>query len=161
MFSDGNVVSESSLAIRIGTGRIISTSYKQYNVKTLILHERYSQTTFEHDIALMKLKETLDLLDNFRAICFSQLGSLPQASVGVAVGYGSTDKSKETVHSEVLRQADMPIVDKETCFDSDFEFFSKHLFPGNFCAGQLNVLKGVSWAKKLKLTFEFNSESRL
>jgi hypothetical protein len=60
------------------------------------------------------------------------------------VGYGSTDKTKESVHSDVLRQVDMPIVDQEECFDSDFEFFNKHLFPGNFCAGQINVMKGVS-----------------
>jgi secreted trypsin-like serine protease len=144
MYADGNIVSEKTINIRIGTGKLISTSFKQYNVKLLIVHEDYDQTTFEHDIALMKLKETLDLSENFRAICFSQLGNLPHASTGVAVGYGSTDKTKETVHSEVLRQVDMPIVDKEICYDSDFEFFNKHLFPGNFCAGELNVMKGVS-----------------
>lgn len=143
MFSDGQVISESILGVRIGTGKLLSTSYKQFNVKDLIVHNKYEATTFEHDIALLKLKETLNLSQNFRAICFSQLGSLPLASYGTAVGYGSTDKTKETTHSDVLRQVEIPIVDQEDCLDSDNDFFRKHLFPGNFCAGEIGVHKGV------------------
>lgn len=141
MIAENQIISESILSIRIATGRLITTSYKSYNVKTLILHEGYNQTTFENDIALMKLKETLDLSKNFRSICFSQLVNLPHASSGTAVGYGSTDKGMD--HSEVLREVEIPIINSEDCRDSDFGFFNRHLFPGNFCAGQINVLKGV------------------
>jgi secreted trypsin-like serine protease len=83
MYADGQIVSEKILNIRIGTGKLISSSFKQYNVKTLLVHEDYSQKTFEHDIALMKLKETLNLSENFRAICFSQLKNLPQSYNGM------------------------------------------------------------------------------
>lgn len=147
MFSDGQVISENTLNIRIGSGKKLSTTHKQHTVKTLIVHEDYDQVTFENDIALMKLKETLDLSENFRAICFSQLGNLPYASSGTAVGYGSTDKTKQSVHSEVLQQVEMPIKNQEDCLDSDFDFFTKHLFPGNFCAGEIGVLKGVSFLR--------------
>lgn len=156
MFNDGQVISEKTLNIRIGTGRFISTSYKPYNVKTLIVHEDYDAITYENDIALMKLKETLDLSDNFRAICFSQLGSLPYASAGTAVGYGSTDKTKENAHSDVLRQVEIPIKSQEDCLDSDFEFFNKHLFPGNFCAGEIGIQKGVSLKQNLIVRFMYS-----
>lgn len=143
MFNDGQVISENVITIRISVGKLLTQSFKQYNVKNLIVHEQYDSKTFEHDIALIKLKETLDLSQNFRAICFSQLAELPHASVGIAVGYGSTDKSRETLHSDVLKQVEIPIVDSEDCLDSDYEFFSQHLFPGNFCAGEIYVMKGV------------------
>lgn len=144
MYSDGQVISEKTLNVRVGTGKKVSATDKQYNVKTLIVHEDYSQNTYENDIALMKLKETLDLSKKFKAICFSQLGNLPFPEKGIAVGYGSTDKSESSVHSEVLRNVDMPIANPEECLDSDSEFFSKHLFAGNFCAGEIGVMKGVS-----------------
>lgn len=144
MFGDGQIISEKILNIRIGTGKFISTSFKSFNVKTIIVHENYDKTTLENDIALIKLNGTLDLSESFRAICFSQLENLPYASTGIAVGYGSTDKLKESIHSDVLRQVEIPIVSPEDCMDSDTEYFSQHLFPGNFCAGEIGVMEGVS-----------------
>lgn len=141
MYSGGQIISESTLNVRIGTESRLSAAFTSYKIKTLIVHELYDKETFENDIAMMKLKETLRFSDNFRAICFSELVELPEASSGTAVGYGSTDKS--TGHSDVLRQVEIPIVSKEDCLDSDMNFFGKHLFPGNFCAGELGVQRGV------------------
>lgn len=141
MFSGGQAINENTLTIRIGAQKFLSAGYKSFSVKTLLIHEGYNTETFENDIALMRIKETLTLGQNFRAICFSQLTELPEASVGTAVGYGSTDKGRE--HSDALRQVDVPIVSAEDCYDSDPDFFGKYKFDGNFCAGELNVLKGV------------------
>lgn len=156
MFNGGQIISESSLNIRIGTESRLSASYSAYKIKTLIVHENYNMETFENDIAMMKLKETLKFTENFRAICFSQLVELPEALFGTAVGYGSTDKSKAA--SDVLRQVEIPIVTHEECLDSDNHFFSKHLFSGNFCAGELEVERGVCSGDSGKvLTFTFES----
>lgn len=142
MFRNGAVISESILKIRIGIGESIAKSHKQYNVNALVTHEDYSQKTFEHDIALVKLKETLSLTDEFRAICYSQLANLPKVPpFGTAIGYGSTVKSVS--YSDVLRQAEMPIVENEECLDTDQEYYNKHLFSGNFCAGELGKESGV------------------
>lgn len=104
----------------------------------LILHEGYDTKTFEHDIALMKIKESFSFTQNFRAICFSQLASLPHAATGTAIGYGSTDRTKQSQHSDVLRKVEIPIVDRDECFNSDHQYFNKHLFEGNFCAGSIS-----------------------
>lgn len=143
MFSDGQVINENILSVRVATGKLVTADFKEYNVKSLILHEKYDSKTFANDIALMKLKESFTFTQNFRSICFSQLSSLPHASAGTAIGYGSTDLAKESEHSSVLRKVEIPIVERDECFNSDFEFFSKHLFEGNFCAGEVNVQKGV------------------
>lgn len=141
MYSGGQIISENTLNVRIGTESRLSASFTSYRIKTLIVHENYNSESLENDIAMMKLKETLSFSENFRAICFSELVELPEASTGTAVGFGGTDKSKD--HSDVLRQVEIPIVSKEDCFDSDSNFFGKHLFPGNFCAGELGVQRGV------------------
>lgn len=141
MFSAGQIISESTLNVRIGSETRLSAAYKPYKIKTLIVHDKYNRESFENDIALLKLKETLSFSESFRAICFSQLVELPEASSGIAVGYGSTEKS--TGHSDILHQVEIPIVDQEDCLDSDSNFFRKHLFPGNFCAGQIGVQRGV------------------
>lgn len=141
MFSDGQVISENIMSIRIATGQMISANFKEYNVQNLIVHEGYDPMTFENDIALMKIKESFDFNKNFRSICYSQLSSLPEAVIGTAIGYGSTDQSAQ--HSHELRKVEMPIVEKEECYNSDIEFFSTHIFEGNFCAGEINVHKGV------------------
>lgn len=141
MFNGGQAINENTLTIRVGAQKSLSASFKSFSVKSLLIHEKYDTETFENDIALMKIKEILTLGQSFRAICFAQLVELPQASVGTAVGYGSTDKSKE--HSDALRQVDIPIVGEEDCYDSDPDFFGKYKFDGNFCAGELNVMKGV------------------
>lgn len=141
MFSGGQPINENTLIIRIGSEKKLSAAYKQFTVQTLIIHENYDVETFENDVAMIKLKEILVFSGNFKAICYSQLGEIPEAAVGTAVGYGSTDKMRD--HSDILRQVEIPIVDKEECLDSDMEFYRKYLFPGNFCAGEIGVLKGV------------------
>lgn len=141
MFNDGQIISEKTLQIRVGTETLMSASYTTYKIQTLIVHEKYNKESFENDIAMCKLKTIFIFSLNFRAICFSQLIELPSAATGIAVGYGSTEK--DTNHSDVLRQVEMPIVDLERCLDSNQNFFTKHLFPGNFCAGEIGVERGV------------------
>lgn len=119
----------------------ISADYQQYSVDSLFAHEKYDKETFENDIALMKVRETFEFSESFRAICLPGLSEFPVPSSGIAVGYGSTDKDLD--YSDSLRQVQLPIVSQEDCFDSDFDFYERHLFRGNFCAGEVGKQKGV------------------
>lgn len=141
--SDGQIVNENTIKIRLATGRLISTSFKTFNIAKLLVHENYDHSTYEHDIALLKIKESLDFTGDTRSICFTDMADLPQAASGIAVGHGSTDETRQNKYSDVLRQVDMPIVSQEDCFDSDPDYFGRHLFEGNFCSGEVGVQKGV------------------
>lgn len=147
MMSDGQTVNENTIKIRLATGRLISASFKTFNVAKLLVHENYIHSTFENDIALLKIKESFDFTGDTRSICFTDMAELPQAAGGIAVGYGSTDDSKQNKYSDLLRQVDMPIVSQEECFDSDPDYFGRHLFEGNFCSGEIGVMKGVCSGK--------------
>lgn len=136
----GLKLNENLMKIRIEQGELLSSSSHQFNIFRSNVHERFSSETFENDIALLMLESKITFTTKVQAICLPQAG-LKAEGKGVVVGFGSTETS--TVHSNVLREAEIPIVSKGDCLDSDPDFFSRHLFDGNFCAGEIGVQKGV------------------
>jgi secreted trypsin-like serine protease len=133
-------ISENIIKVRIEQGELLSSSSVQFNVFKSKVHENYNHQTFENDIALLMLESKIQFTTRVQAICLPQVEIMNQG-MGTAVGFGSTDKT--TDHSNVLREVEIPIVGHEVCIDSDSDFFSKHLFSTNFCAGQIGVSKGV------------------
>lgn len=136
----GQKLNENLLKIRIEQGELLSTTSPQFNVFKSNVHENYNHESFENDIALLMLESKIIFSTKVQSICLPQR-YLANEGVGTVVGFGSTETSVK--HSTVLREAVIPIVSQEVCLDSDGDFFSKHLFPGNFCAGQKNIQSGV------------------
>lgn len=136
----GLKLNENIMKIRIEQGELLSSSSHQFNVFKSHVHENYKQDSFENDIALLMLESKITFTVKVQPICLPNI-VIRNQGVGMVVGFGSTDES--TDHSNVLREVEIPIVSKETCLDSDPEFFSLHLFDGNFCAGEINVMGGV------------------
>lgn len=134
------VISERILKIRIESAELLSSSSLQFNVFKSNVHESYNYETFENDIALLMLESKIIFTTKVQAICLPT-SRIENKGIGVVVGFGSTDERAD--HSEVLREAEIPIVTQEVCLDSDPDFFSDHLFPGNFCAGRVGVQVGV------------------
>lgn len=136
----GQKLNEKLFKIRIEQGELLSSSSHQFNVFQSNVHENYDHESFENDITLLILESKITFTTRVQSICLPQR-YLANDGFGVVVGFGSTETS--TDHSNVLREAVIPIVSQEVCHDSDADFFSKHLFKGNFCAGEPNVQMGV------------------
>lgn len=134
------VLNEKMMRIRIEQGELLSSSSLQFNIYKSMVHHNYNYETFENDIALLMLESKISFSTKLQAICLPTIG-LKNEGIGIVVGFGSTDQS--TDHSKVLREAEMPIVSQDVCLDSDLDFFDKHLFDGNFCAGKIGVQVGV------------------
>lgn len=141
-------LSENILKIRIEQAELLSSSSHQFNIYKSNVHEKYDHQTFENDIAMLMLESKIEFTTKVQAICLPQL-ELPNEGIAIVVGFGSTEKS--TDHSNVLREVEIPIVGHEVCLDSDGDFFSRHLFNTNFCAGQVGVQKGVCQGDSVKL----------
>lgn len=133
-------LSENIMKIRIEQAELLSSSSHQFNVFKSNVHENYNHQSFENDIALLMLETKIEFSTRVQAICLPHM-KLPNQGFATVVGFGSTDKS--TRHSNVLREVVIPIVGHEVCLDSDLDFFSRHLFETNFCAGQVGVQQGV------------------
>lgn len=138
--AQGLRLNERLMKIRIEQGELLSSSSHQFNIFKSNVHEHFDHETFENDIALLMLESKITFTTKVQAICLPNVG-LKNAGTGTVVGFGSTDAS--TVHSNILREVDIPIVEKSFCFDSDPDFFGRHLFDGNFCAGEVGVQRGV------------------
>lgn len=134
------VISERILKIRIETAELLSSSSLQFNVFKSNVHENYNHETFENDIALLMLESKITFTTKVQAICLPT-SNIENEGKGTVVGFGSTDETID--HSDVLREAVIPIVSQEVCLDSDPDYFSDHLFPGNFCAGDVGIDIGV------------------
>lgn len=138
---NGQPVAEEIIRVKITEGNKLHSSGLTFNIRESIVHENFNCTTFENDIAVLQLKSKIPLNLKIRAICLPRRDFVLNAESGIVVGYGSTDKNSQ--HSNALREVEIPIQKKNVCLDSDLSFFSNHLSEGNFCAGELNVQKGV------------------
>ena len=102
------------MKIRIEQGELLSSSSSQFNVFMANPHQDYNPETFDNDIVLLTLESKILFTTRVQAICLPRI-ELPDSGMGIVVGFGSTDKS--TDHSNVLREVEIPIVDKEVCYD--------------------------------------------
>lgn len=136
----GNNLNEQIMKLRIEQGELLSSSSHQFNIYKSIVHEDYNYETYQNDIALLMLESKISFSTQVQPICLPP-PTLANEGIAVAVGFGSTERS--TTHSNVLREVEIAIVSKDVCLDSDANFFAQHLFDGNFCAGEVGVVKGV------------------
>ena len=111
---------------------IISSSnqilgYERTTSKNYIMHEEYNGETLAHDIALINVKNDIDL---------NVFGSLPETEnekdqILTVVGWGTTDY-ESGVQPRVLQKLELPIISDELCKDwLETDFLEKL----SFCAG--------------------------
>ncbi|XP_059488077.1 serine protease gd-like [Neocloeon triangulifer] len=109
---------------------------------SLVVHPGYdhSRGDFKDDIALVILKNEVNVNDFERPICLwnsgYDLNEIANKSVTV-VGWGYTLDHEQP---QILQKAIMKVASYEECFESNKRFFSRFMRPTkNFCAG--DVLK--------------------
>lgn len=127
-------LSEDKLRVKFIEDGLFDSKHR-YKVFKSFVHELYSHETYEHDIAILVLETSIDILrsKDIRAIC------LPPKSArfsgdGHVVGFGTTENNLNG--SSVLLETTLEILKPSICHDKDPSFFSQHLFKTNFCAGK-------------------------
>lgn len=92
-----------------------------------------------HDIALIHLKNDVTLNTFIQPACLWDINNDPIHNLnnqsGVVIGWGFTQVDKQ---SDVLQQAEMPIVPSTICLESNPNAFSVLLGQHNYCAGSQN-----------------------
>ena len=105
---------ESFFILRIGIHDIRSTRSKQlYRAKRIFVHERFVSSTFENDIAVIRLDRPVTISKYASPICLPSNNILPGTQVTVA-GWGTVADTSR-VHSNVLRQANVNILPATNC----------------------------------------------
>lgn len=129
----GNILATDVILIRLGIHDLkkLPKLVKQHDVTSIHKSPSYNSDTLMNDIALLKLRSKAEY-DNFvRPACLYGSDDLTE-KYGTAIGFGFTEKD---VLSDVLKSASMPVVDHQTCLESDRDFFGPLLTRGMVCAG--------------------------
>ncbi|CAF0938261.1 unnamed protein product [Adineta steineri] len=113
-FTTTNPTLESLFVLRIGIHDIrLTRSEELYGAKRIFVHERFIASTFENDIAIIRLDRPVVVTEHKSPICLPSNNISPGSQVTVA-GWGTVAESSR-VHSNVLRQANVNILPATSC----------------------------------------------
>ncbi|XP_053318135.1 ovochymase-1 [Spea bombifrons] len=100
-------------------------------VGMIVLHEEFELLRYDYDIALLRLKEPLELNDFVRPVCLpSAADTLAPSSVCVVTGWGNTQEGGQLAAR--LQQLQVPILDNAVCNKT---YYHGRITDRMFCAG--------------------------
>ncbi|CAH2098476.1 unnamed protein product [Euphydryas editha] len=138
---NGAAVLPEILGISLGKHNLIGgdVGSQEKQVHQIIVHEEFIHKTLDNDIALLKMKTSVEYSSVIQPACIwfdKAKEKLPPGQVlGTVTGWGF-DQTESL--SLVLREATMPIVQDIDCIRSKPLFYSVILNGKKFCAGHRN-----------------------
>ncbi|KAI5749407.1 hypothetical protein M8J76_007086 [Diaphorina citri] len=99
-------------------------------VKWITKHRGYSTTTFNNDIALIRLEEELKYDDKLRPVCMPVKGKSFSNKTGIVTGWGVQKQGGST--SDTLLEVEVPILSNAECKKTAYE---NRITPNMLCAG--------------------------
>ncbi len=143
----GFVLDTSDLQVLVGAYRLSETTpADRYSVDRLYVHEDYESSTFNNDIGLLHLTESVP--DQIVAVVAqNDPGQLITAgNKGYAIGWGNTS-SEGSAFPDQLLQVELPIVAQQTLVDAYAALNSvvtDNMFGAGFAAGGKDACQGDS-----------------
>ncbi|XP_074600090.1 proclotting enzyme-like [Brevipalpus obovatus] len=90
-----------------------SDDAKDYEMENFRIHERYNSRSQENDIAMIKLKEKVQIPDSFRPICLPDGGKTFFNRKAIVIGWGSLEYGG--LLGTKLQQVSVPIWNDTAC----------------------------------------------
>ncbi|XP_076751026.1 trypsin-1-like [Xylocopa sonorina] len=116
----------------------IEMSEQSVRVEKSIVHEKYTGGVGPYDIALLRLETPLRLNNLVKAISLPREGNSPSGTA-ILTGWGATSKTSTTVMSDKLQEAQLPLIDLDTCeLAIERLIGSSPLDQTNICTGPLS-----------------------
>lgn len=109
-----NPTLESFFILRIGIHDIRSTRSEEiYRARRIFSHENFISSTFENDLAVIRLDRPVKITDESAPICLPS-GNIPPGKQTTVAGWGTISETAR-VHSNVLRQANVNVLSAGNC----------------------------------------------
>jgi len=123
--------------VRIGESHIgamqTEASERIYDVEDIILHERYDISTFDNDIALLKIKGKIQYGSAAKPICLPKQGhEFSHSRKCYLAGWGHEKDGGEL--TKALQEVEMPLIDDDTCEEA-FPDSNDQVTVNMICAG--------------------------
>ncbi|XP_075873042.1 transmembrane protease serine 3 isoform X2 [Nelusetta ayraudi] len=121
-------------AVHVGVTEQPSNGAKSLAVERIVFHDRYRPKGLDYDVALMKLKTTLEFNGLVEPICLPNHGEeFADGTMCWISGWGATEEDGET--SVVLRSAAVPLLSSRRC--NQPEVYQGFISSWMICAGYL------------------------
>lgn len=118
-------------ATTLSTTQAVATGHTLADVDSVYVHESYNSSTYENDIALIKLASPVST----SAVGYISTTSSPYFTTGTlttVAGWGDTTASSLTTNYPVtMNEVEVPVVSKETCQSS----YGSQITDSMICAG--------------------------
>lgn len=101
-------------------------------VSAVIKHRNFDQNTYNHDIALLKLRKPVSFTKNIKPVCLPTETIDPSGKTGIAVGWGRT--SEGGALPSVVQHVEVPILTLNQC--RSMKYRSTRITPNMVCAGK-------------------------
>ncbi|XP_049299922.1 polyserase-2-like isoform X2 [Anopheles funestus] len=126
---------------RFNLSNEIEEHAEEFNVIETVVHVGFRPTTFENDIAILRVQIPIIFNDYIQPVCLwkrddgFELPYVYNEQAGTVVGWGLAEENRL---GAILNEARMPVVDSLTCLASDRAFFGRLLSSKAYCAGYKN-----------------------
>ena len=108
--------------------------YVERGVKLKVVHPQYNFFTYESDIALLQLDQSMDLKPHVNPICLPPDNMELEGVNGTVIGWGRLNEGG--MLPSVLQEITLPLVSNENCTEIFLKTGRKEYIPDVFiCAG--------------------------
>lgn len=101
-------------------------------VSLVIRHRNFDVNSYNHDIALLKLRKPVEFTKRIRPVCLPQPGVDPAGMAGTVVGWGRTEEGGQL--PAVIQEVQVPILTLAECRASKYR--ASRITPNMMCAGK-------------------------
>ena len=134
------------LVVALGEFDKANKEEQEISVKTekIIMHPNYNPTTFDYDIAMVKLEVPLEEFSVYiRPVCMpTNEQKFDEKSKCYVTGFGRTQQGGEL--AGMLRMAKVPLVSQETCKEAYEEKLTDRMICAGFPKGGIDACQGDS-----------------
>ncbi|KAK9505041.1 hypothetical protein O3M35_009191 [Rhynocoris fuscipes] len=101
-------------------------------VSTIIRHRNFDLDSYNHDIALLKLRKPVQYTKNISPVCLPQAGLDPSGRHGTVVGWGRTSEGGSL--AGIIQEVQVPILTLQQCRATKYR--PSRITPNMICAGR-------------------------
>ncbi|KAM6996995.1 plasminogen activator, urokinase a [Tautogolabrus adspersus] len=139
-FLDGNETNIKRLSVYLGKSAINETDAdkeQSFTVEKLIIHQKFNESNFDNDIALLKIKsrsgECAVRSESSRTVCLPPLHTQLPAGIQCSIAGFGHERSLAWHYSQYLKQARVKLISRPECKRESY--YGGLVTKNMFCAG--------------------------
>ncbi|XP_074532357.1 plasminogen activator, urokinase a [Halichoeres trimaculatus] len=152
-FSDGNLTNIKRLSVYLGKSAINETDTEKeqsFTVEKLIIHQKYNDSNFDNDIALLRIKSSSGgcavKSASARTVCLPPFHTQLPAGIQCSIAGFGNEKYMAWHYSQYLKQAEVKLISRADC--QRRSYYDYCITKNMFCAGSpdwsMDACKGDS-----------------